>query len=123
MSQQSDKVEKDVNASTANKLLVICIDRDNDVGEKAGIVTPVVGRDACIEAAQRLALEDPEDADSNSIFAAIKTYEDLISKGYQVEVITVAGVKNRGVQADEKILAETRKGFRKIFCKWCSYCF
>ena len=109
MSQRSDKVEKDVNASTANKLLVICVDRDNDVGEKAGIVTPVVGRDACIEAAQRLALEDPEDADSNSIFSAIKTYEDLVSKGYQVEVVTVAGVKDRGVQADEKILAETRK--------------
>ncbi len=114
MSQQSDKVENDVNASTANKLLVICIDRDNDVGEKAGIVTPVVGRDACIEAAQRLALEDPEDADSNSIFAAIKTYEDLISKGYKVEVITVAGVKNRGVQADEKILAETKKVLEKF---------
>ncbi len=109
MSQRSDKVEKDVNASTSNKLLVICIDRDNDVGEKAGIVTPVIGRDACIEAAQRLALEDPEDADSNSIFSAIKTYEDLISKGYQVEVVTVAGVKDRGVQADEKILVETRK--------------
>jgi len=109
MSHQSDKLEKDVNASTANRLLVICIDRDNDVGEKAGITTPVIGRDACIEAAQRLALEDPEDADSNSIFAAIKTYEDLISKGYQVEVITIAGVKNRGVQADEKILLETRK--------------
>ena len=109
MSQHSGKVEKDVNASTANKLLVICVDRDNDVGEKAGIKTPVIGRDACIEAAQRLALEDPEDADSNSIFSAIKTYEDLISKGYQVEVITIAGVKSRGVQADEKILSETRK--------------
>ena len=114
MSQRSDKVEKDVNASTANKLLVICIDRDNDVGDKAGIITPVVGRDACIEAAQRLALEDPEDADSNSIFAAIKTYEDLISKGYQVEVVTVAGVKDRGVQADEKILVETRKVLEKF---------
>jgi len=114
MSQQSEKVEKDVNASTANKLLVICIDRDNDVGEKAGIITPVIGRNACIEAAQRLALEDPEDADSNSIFAAIKTYEDLISKGYQVEVVTVAGVKNRGIHADEKILAETRKVLEKF---------
>ena len=114
MSQRTDKVEKDVNASTANKLLVICIDRDDDVGEKAGIVTPVVGRDACIEAAQRLALEDPEDADSNSIFAAIKTYEDLISKGYQVEVITIAGVKDRGVQADEKILSETKMVLKKF---------
>ena len=109
MSQNSNKVEKDVSASTSNKLLVICIDRDNDVGDKAGIITPVIGRDACIEAAQRLALEDPEDADSNSIFAAIKTYEDLISKGYQAEVITIAGVASRGVQADEKILEEAKK--------------
>ena len=114
MSQNSNKVEKDVSQSTSNKLLVICIDRDNDVGEKAGIVTPVIGRDACIEAAQRLALEDPEDADSNSIFAAIKTYEDLISKGYQAEVITVAGVQSRGVQADEKILEETKKALEKF---------
>jgi len=114
MSQKSSKVEKDVSAAKSNKLLVICIDRDNDVGEKAGIITPVIGRDACIEAAQRLALEDPEDADSNSIFAAIKTYEDLISKGYQAEVITVAGVKSKGVQADEKILEETKKALEKF---------
>ena len=61
----------------STKLLVICVDRDNDVGEKTGLETPVVGRNACIEAAQKLALEDPEDADSNAIFSAIKTYEDL----------------------------------------------
>ena len=109
MSQRSEKVEKDVNASTSNKLLVICVDRDNDIGEKAGIITPVIGRNACIDAAQRLALEDPEDADSNSMFAAIKTYEDLISKGYQVEVVIVSGIKERGVQADEKILIEIKK--------------
>ena len=109
MSQRSEKVEKDVNASTSNKLLVICVDRDNDIGEKAGIITPVIGRNSCIDAAQRLALEDPEDADSNSMFAAIKTYEDLISKGYQVEVVIVAGIKERGVQADEKILIEIKK--------------
>ena len=109
MSHLSNKVKKNISTTKSNKLLVICVDRDNDVGEKAGIITPVIGRDECIEAAQRLALEDPEDADSNSIFSAIKTYEDLVSKGYQVEVVTIAGVKNRGVQADEKILEETKK--------------
>ena len=114
MSQRSTKVQKDVSKSTANKLVVICVDRDDDVGEKTGISTPVIGRDACIEAAQRLALEDPEDADSNSIFAAIKTYEDLISKGYQVEVATITGVKNRGVQADEKILLEAKAVLEKF---------
>ena len=114
MSQKSGKLEKDIKTSSANKLLVICVDRDNDVGDKAGIDTPVFGRNACIEAAQRLALEDPEDADSNSIFYAIKTYEDLVSKGYQAEIITVAGVANRGVQADEKIAREIRQILEKF---------
>ena len=114
MSQNTGKIEKDVKASTASRLLVICVDRDDDVGEKTGIQTPVVGRDACIEAGQRLALEDPEDADSNSIFAAIKTFEDLISKGYEAQVVTVTGVKNRGVQADEKIASEIRSVLQKF---------
>ena len=110
----SGKLEKDVKATTANKLLVICIDRDDDLGRKTGIPTPVVGRDACIEAAQRLALEDPEDADSNSIFFAIKTYEDLVSKGYKAQVVTVTGVENRGVQADEKIASEIKSVLKKF---------
>ena len=110
----SGKLQKDVEATTANKLLVICIDRDDDLGRKTGIPTPVVGRDACIEAAQRLALEDPEDADSNSIFFAIKTYEDLISKGYKTQVITVTGVENRGVQADEKVASEIKSVLKKF---------
>jgi len=114
MSQKTGKLEKDLHSSSAKKLLVICVDRDDDIGTKAGIVTPVVGRNACIEAAQRLALEDPEDADSNSIFYAVKTYEDLVSKGYQAEIITVAGVENRGVQADEKIITEIQQVLEKF---------
>jgi len=110
----SGKLEKDVEATTANKLLVICIDRDDDLGRKTGISTPVVGRNACIEAAQRLALEDPEDADSNSIFFAVKTYEDLVSKGYKAQVVTVTGVENRGVQADEKVASEIKSVLKKF---------
>jgi len=110
----SGKLEKDVKATTANKLLVICIDRDDDLGRKTGISTPVVGRNACIEAAQRLALEDPEDADSNSIFFAVKTYEDLVSKGYKTQVVVVTGVENRGVQADEKVASEIKLVLKKF---------
>ncbi len=110
----SGKLEKDVKATTANKLLVICIDRDDDLGRNTGIPTPVVGRNACIEAAQRLALEDPEDADSNSIFFAVKTYEDLVSKGYNAQVITVTGVENRGVQADEKVASQIKSVLKKF---------
>ena len=108
------KLRRDIEASVATNLLIICVDRDNDVGKKAGISTPVIGRDACIETAQRLALEDPEDADSNAIFAAIKTYEDLVSKGYKAQVVTVAGVEKRGVQGDEKIAKEIKLVLKKF---------
>lgn len=107
MAQEIGKVRKAGAAATA-RTLVICVDRDNDIGDKAGIETPVVGRDACLEAAQRLALEDPEDADSNAIFSAVKSYEDLVSRGHAAEVAIVAGVGRRGVQADEKIISEVR---------------
>ena len=108
------KLRRDIEASVATNLLVICVDRDNDVGKKAGISTPVIGRDACIETAQRLALEDPEDADSNAIFAAIKTYEDLVSDGYKAQVVTVAGVESRSVQGDEKIASEIKSVLKKF---------
>ena len=108
------KLQNDIESTSASKLLVICVDRDDDIGKKAGIASPVVGRDACLEAAQRLALEDPEDDDSNAIFGAVKTYEDLISKGYTAEVVTVAGDKNRGVQADEKVVADIKLVLEKF---------
>ena len=108
------KLKKDIEAAVATNLLIVCVDRDDDVGKKAGITTPVIGRDACIEAAQRLALEDPEDADSNAIFSAIKTYEDLVSKGYKAQVVTVAGVEKRGVQGDEKIAKEIKLVLKKF---------
>ena len=94
--------------ATYSKILVLCIDRDDDIGSKGGIETPIVGRDACINAGTRLALEDPEDADSNAIFGSVKTYEELVSKGYEAEVAVVAGKFNRGVEADEKISLEVK---------------
>ena len=99
--------------ATYSKILVLCIDRDDDIGSKGGIETPIVGRDACINAGTRLALEDPEDADSNAIFAAVKTYEELVSKGYAAEVAVVAGKFNRGVEADEKISLEVKSILEK----------
>jgi len=89
-----------------NRIIVLCIDRDDDIGSKGGIETPIVGRDSCINAGIRLAIEDPEDSDANAIFAAIKTYEDLLKRGYEVEVAIVAGKYNRGIEGDEKIGAE-----------------
>ncbi|HZI70748.1 MAG TPA: DUF373 family protein [Nitrososphaeraceae archaeon] len=93
-------------SSTHSRILVLCIDRDDDIGSKGGMETPILGRDPCINAGTRLAIEDPEDADANAIFGAVKTYEELISKGYESEVALVSGKFNRGIEADEKISFE-----------------
>jgi putative membrane protein len=114
MSVKEANLERGITETKTSRLLVICVDRDDDIGKKAGVSTPVIGRNACIDAAQRLALEDPEDADSNSIFAAVKTYEDLVSKGYKAEVVIVAGTENKGVQADEKIVFQVRSVMEKF---------
>ncbi|MGI0073987.1 MAG: DUF373 family protein [Nitrosotalea sp.] len=114
MSTKETNLPKSETGIKTSRLLVICVDRDDDIGSKAGVTTPIVGRNSCIEAAQRLALEDPEDADSNSIFAAVKTFEDLVSKGYQAEVAIVSGTENKGVQADEKIVSQVKSIMEKF---------
>jgi putative membrane protein len=97
-----------------SKTLIVCIDRDNDVGVRTGIQTPVVGKDACLNAATKLALSDPEEADANAIFAAIKEYDQLLGKGYDCEVVLVSGQFERGVLGDQKIrseIGETLRGY------------
>ena len=106
----SDKAKLEFpQSSTYHKVLVVCIDRDNDIGSKGGIQTPVLGRDKCIDAGIRLAIEDPEDADANAIFGAVKLYEELVTKGYESQVAIVGGRFNRGIEADEKIILEFRQ--------------
>ncbi len=83
--------------------LVICIDRDNDLGEKAGVASPIVGRDANLEAAVKLASSDPEDSDINTIFGGINVYDKLIEGKNDVEIVSIAGDRKVGVVSDRKI--------------------
>lgn len=84
-------------------ILILCIDRDNDLYEKAKVAAPVIGREKNISAATKLALIDPEDPDSNSIFYAVKIYDQLKKEGKSVEVVTLTGHKNLGYAADRAI--------------------
>jgi len=97
------------------KTLVICVDRDNDIGEKAGLKTPIIGKEASLSAATKLALADPEDSDVNAIFEAIRLCEQLKSteENARVEIVLVAGDKNAGVDADRKIGEELEKVLSK----------
>ena len=84
-------------------LLVIAIDRDNDLGRKTGIRSPVVGREANVKAALELGLSDPEESDTNTMLAAIRTYDQLIKDGMNVEVVTICGDVRVGTKSDMKI--------------------
>jgi putative membrane protein len=86
--------------------LVLCVDRDDDVGSKAGIETPIVGRDNVLQAAVKLSLADPEEADANAIFAAVKEHDKMIKEGIGCEVAVVSGDRNGGFEADKKIRKE-----------------
>lgn len=79
------------------------MDRDDDLGVKAKVSTPVVGREAAIAAATRLALADPEEADANAIFAAVSKYDELTRAGTVCEVAVVCGEENRGFEADKRV--------------------
>ena len=83
--------------------LIICIDRDNDLGEKAGVLSPIIGRAANIDAAIRLATSDPEDSDTNTIFGGINVYDKLNAENIEAEIVSIAGDKVVGIMADKKI--------------------
>lgn len=88
------------------KLLVLCVDRDNDIGEAINVETPIMGKDKVMEAAAKFALACPEDSDVNAIFAALQLYEDLRREGSNCEIAIVTGLREGGVKADTKILSE-----------------
>lgn len=85
--------------------LVLCVDRDDDIGFKGMVESPVIGRGACLRAATTLALADPEDSDVNAIFQAIKTYDELAAKGETVEIALVSGDHMHMLEGDRKIAA------------------
>ena len=85
------------------KTIVIALDRDDDMGRKTGIKSPIIGRENNIEAAVKLGLADPEDSDTNAIFEAVKTYDRMISDDMDVEVVTICGDSRVGTRSDIKI--------------------
>ncbi len=83
-------------------ILVLCIDRDNDLFEKVRVSGPIIGRDANLSAATKLALADPEETDANAIFKAINIFDEL-SKENRVEIATLTGSRKLGYEADKEI--------------------
>ena len=92
------------------RILILCVDRDNDLGMKAGIKTPILGRKENIRAAATLALRDPEEPDANAMFEAVRIYDNLKKEAKEqeeeYEVATIAGSDLGGVGADRQLVAQ-----------------
>ncbi|NPA76075.1 MAG: DUF373 family protein [Euryarchaeota archaeon] len=91
------------------KTLILTVDRDDDLGRKAKVKGPVIGREGCLDAGVSLALADPEDSDANAIFAAISTYDRLKKDGKDVEVAILTGHESVGMKSDEIITKQFSK--------------
>ncbi len=83
--------------------LVVCIDRDDDLGRKAAVAGPVVGRAEVLDAAVRLGTVDPEDSDTNALFAAVALLDELRGAGEECEVCVLTGSPKVGVLSDRKV--------------------
>jgi len=94
------------------KTLVLCVDRDDDIGYKAKIASPVIGREASLAAATALALADPEDSDVNAIFQGIRIYDDLVGRGEEAAIVILAGDHMDMIQGDRKIATDLEQVIR-----------
>ncbi len=104
---------------TEGRTLVLSVDRDDDIGWKAKIESPAVGREACLNAANTLALADPEDSDVNAIFSAVKIYDELTAKGEDTAIAVVAGNHLHMIEGDRRIAKSLEQVVRETGATNC----
>jgi len=102
-----------VSKSTKGKterILVLCVDRDDDLGAKAEIKTPILGREENVNAATNLILQDPEEPDANAMFEAVRVYDRIREESKETladcQIATITGSELGGVGADRKLVSE-----------------
>ena len=95
--------------SPMTRVLVLTVDRDNDLGIKTSIRGPVVGRRQVLTAALKLGIADPEESDTNAILGALSQHDILLENGSdddEVEVAILTGDEKVGVRSDRAIAAQ-----------------
>ncbi len=100
---------KGIEEKESKRILILCVDRDGDLGAKAQLRTPIIGRKENLDAAVTLALKDPEEPDANAMFEAVRIYDRLQGERKPEEVFeiaTISGSEFGGVGADRKVVAE-----------------
>ena len=88
------------------RTLVLTVDRDNDLGVKAGIRGPVIGRKATLTAALRLGIADPEESDTNAILGALNHHDKLVENAQgddDIQIALLTGDVRVGPRSDRAI--------------------
>ena len=89
------------------RILILSVDRDNDIGVKTGLETPLIGEESVLNAAVQLLINDPEEADGNTLFATINLFRNYKRKADEdLEVAAIAGSQEGGIEADKKMVKE-----------------
>jgi putative membrane protein len=94
--------------------LVVCVDRDDDLGRKAQVDGPIVGRSDALEAATRLGTADPEDSDTNAIFASVALLDELRGAGEPCEVCVLTGSGKVGIASDRRVAEQFDRVLERV---------
>jgi len=87
----------------AERTLVLCVDRDDDLGRKVDMKGPIIGRRDNLRAAMALGLADPEDSDTNTLLMSLKIYDETVADGVEVEIATITGDRAVGRISDREL--------------------
>lgn len=83
--------------------LVVCVDRDDDIGRETGIQTPVAGWEAVRSLVTDIGLADPEDSSVNCLLEALRVTRDLRDEDEDATVAVISGAADTRVGSDRAV--------------------
>jgi len=93
------------------KVLILCVDRDDDLGRKTSIKGPVIGKKAVLNAAVELLRKDPSETDANAIFAGLKLFDEIKE---EKEIAVLTGSAKVGYESDIEIKKQLESVLKKF---------
>ncbi|BCU68350.1 hypothetical protein HS7_17870 [Sulfolobales archaeon HS-7] len=96
-----------------NKLLVIYVDIDDDLGA-FGISTPVIGSENVKKVIDVASKVMPTDSDFNTMVVALNTFDKLKAEGRQAEICIIAGSEKGGIEAQLSFGEKLDEVIRKV---------
>ncbi|MFC7081115.1 DUF373 family protein [Halorussus caseinilyticus] len=83
--------------------LVVCVDRNDDIGTKTGLDTPVAGWEAVRSLVTEVGLADPEDSSVNCLLESLRVARDLRDGDEDVSVAVISGAAETMVGRDRAV--------------------